>query len=288
MILSCDSSKYFLSFILSGAPNLNRGLNLLLLKYFHNHWYACFSCGTGSAIVEDLIAAGFQVAGLALSDASTYILETLGVEVSRGVADSDGVIHYAFIHDFSILLVLKEGPSCYSNTRHCPWRIQSSFNHHRWDLGSATSDGTRSRVPGEAPRVISEETTVLFSKDVRFAFHLDTRKLWSQLFIHCHYTRTGYIGDGWPAVHHVDTAGWRWRNVSLGSPKYHGIADEIIPFRDIVQVIGKHPNIPVVGKPIEEAVDHFGWIGQFISFDNPISSKQTRQEFPLNISVTGL
>ncbi len=66
----------------------------------------------GSAVVEDLIAAGHQVLGLCRSDEKAAALAAAGAEVWRGSVDdldslkegaarSDGVIHLAFNHDFS-------------------------------------------------------------------------------------------------------------------------------------------------------------------------------------------
>ncbi len=72
----------------------------------------------GSAIAKKLIANGNQIVGLARSDASAKKLAAAGIEVirgslddldsmKRGAAKSDGVIHTAFIHEFSYISLVK-------------------------------------------------------------------------------------------------------------------------------------------------------------------------------------
>src|SRR5579871_3171622 len=77
----------------------------------------------GSATVPELIAAGHQVVGLARSDKSAALVAAAGAEVlrgdlddldslRRGAAASDGVIHTAFMHDFSDFVKAADADRC--------------------------------------------------------------------------------------------------------------------------------------------------------------------------------
>src|ERR1700722_15133368 len=66
----------------------------------------------GTETTKELIAHGHQVTGLARSDENAAALEKLGAKIhrgslqdleslKRGASEADGVIHLAFIHDFT-------------------------------------------------------------------------------------------------------------------------------------------------------------------------------------------
>jgi len=270
----------------------------------------------GLAIVEDLLAAGHQIVGLARSDKSAKLLESLGVEVlrgsledldslKRGATDSDAVIHCAFIHDFSDyassvkkdqLAIQTLGAALEGTNR--PLIVTSGI------MGvSPNRLATEQDQPEQSPRALPEEITLSFSsKGVRSSVirlapsvHDKGDPQLIPIFIALAREKgvSAYVGDGlnrWPAVHRVDTAQLYRLVLEKGAAgaTYHGITEEGVAFRDIAQVIGKQLNIPVVSKPIEEAVDHFGWLGNFASLDSPASSKQTQQELgwhPSQISL---
>ena len=262
----------------------------------------------GSAIVEDLLAAGHQVLGLARSDASAKVFESLGVEVLRGslddldtlkhgAANSDGVIHCAFIHDFSNfassvkkdqLAIQTLGAALEGTNR--PFIISSGI------LGLANNRLATEQDPPNlktSPRGIAEQMAISFSsKGVRSAVIRlppsvhgkgDHAFVPRMIGIAREKGVSAYIGDGlnhWPSVHRVDVARLYRLALEKGTAgaTYHGVADEGIPFRDIAEVVGKHLNVPVVSKSIEEANDHFGFLGLFVQFDGPASSKLTQQE----------
>ena len=70
--------------------------------------------------------------------------------------------------------------------------------------------------------------------------------------------------------------------------RYHGIAEEGVPFREIAGVIGRRLNVPVVSKTPEQAAEHFGWFAHFAALDNPASSQRTREQLGWQAKQPGL
>jgi nucleoside-diphosphate-sugar epimerase len=98
---------------------------------------------------------------------------------------------------------------------------------------------------------------------------------------------SAYVGDGlnrWPAAHHLDTA--HLYRLALekadADARYHAVAEEGVPIREIAEAIGRGLNVPVVSIAPERAAEHFGWLGVFVGWDNPASSAQTRQRLGWN------
>ncbi|MGH9376527.1 MAG: 3-beta hydroxysteroid dehydrogenase, partial [Terriglobia bacterium] len=92
---------------------------------------------------------------------------------------------------------------------------------------------------------------------------------------------SAYLGDGlnrWATAHVLDAA--RLYRLALerreAGARYHAVAEEGVPLRDIAEVIGRRLNVPVVSKSPEEAANHFGWFASFAALDNPASSQRTR------------
>jgi nucleoside-diphosphate-sugar epimerase len=261
----------------------------------------------GSAIVKELIGAGHKVLGLARSDESAASLATAGAEAHRGSLDdldslrsgaaaADGVIHAAFIHDFSKFkenceierrAVEALGSALVGTDR--PLIVTSGTLLAKGGL--ATEDKPATAISN--PRIASEETAAsVAARGVRVSVlrlpptvHGDGDHGFVPLLIGIAREKSAaaYVGDGlnrWPAVHRLDAA-HLYRLVlekGVAGARYHGAAEEGIAFRDIAGVIGKRLNMPVVSKTAEEAAKHFGWFAHFAASDNPTSSELTRQQ----------
>lgn len=264
----------------------------------------------GSAIVQELIRKGHQVLGLARSDASAAAIKAAGAEVQRGSLDdldslrqgaatSDGVIHMAFIHDFSkyeenIAIDRRAIEAIAAELEGTNKPFVATFG----TLGLAPGKlGRESDVPdtkaAAGVRAATEEIMLAAAgKGVRTSIvrlppsvHGEGDKGFVPAVIGIAREKgvSAYIGDGlnrWPTVHRLDAARLFVLALEKGAPGsiFHGVAEEGIPIKDLAEVIGRHLNIPIVAKSGEEAVNHFGWVTFALGIDNPTSSAQTQEQ----------
>ena len=270
----------------------------------------------GSAVVRELIDAGHQVLGLARSDAGAKSLSAAGAEVHRGSLENleslragaaavDGVIHTAFIHDFA-----NYGPAAETDRRAIETLgavLEGSGRALIVTSGTlvvapgcvATEDDTASP---SLPRKSEVAALAMASRGVRASVVRLAPSVHGKgdhgfvprLIALAQEKRvSAYVGDGlnrWPGVHRLDAAHLYRLVLEKGSSagRYHGVADEAMPAREIAEVIGRRLNVPVVSKSREDAAEHFGWIGQFFAIDGPASSAQTRASLGWRPTQPGL
>lgn len=104
---------------------------------------------------------------------------------------------------------------------------------------------------------------------------------------------SAYIGDGstrWPAVHRDDAATLfrlAFENARAGTV-LHGVGDEGVAIRDIAEVIGRKLDVPVVSILPEHAREHFSFLSAFLGVDSPASSVQTQEQMGWHPSQPGL
>jgi nucleoside-diphosphate-sugar epimerase len=264
----------------------------------------------GSAIIEELIAAGHQVLGLARSDAGAKSLIAAGAEVHRGdvedleslrngAAAADAVIHTAFIHDFS-----KFQENCEIDRRAIEALGSALAGTDRLLIvtsgtGMAKSASgllaTENDPPVSSkvnPRGASEEAAAsVAARGVRVAVmrlpqvHDTEKQGFVSYAIRLAREKgvSAYVGDGlnrWPAAHRLDTA--HLYRLALektdANARYHAVAEEGVPVRDIAKSIGRGLKVPVVSIAPEEAQGHFGWLAAFVGWDMLASSAQTREK----------
>jgi len=262
----------------------------------------------GSAVIEELRAAGHTVTGLARSDPAQAALAASGVAVRRGSLEdleslhagaiaADAVIHTAFDHDFSRLAE------------------NGAVEQRAIDaLGSALAGSGRplivtSGVALLAPgRTVTEDdvrdpSAVPFPRNPETAA-IDVAKRGVPVSVirlapSVHGTgethgfvprviafarehgRSAYVGDGanrWPGVHRRDAA--RLYRFALERAAeyavYHAIADEGVAFRTIAELIGRRLGVPTVSLEGDDVGVHFGWFANFARIDASASSAKTR------------
>jgi nucleoside-diphosphate-sugar epimerase len=271
----------------------------------------------GSAVVRELIDGGHQVLGLARSDAGAKRLSSAGAQVHRGdledleslrsgAATCDAVIHTAFVHDWS-----KFAESCELDKRAIETIgavLQGSSRPFIVSSGVGVAQGraaTESDPPLPAspslPRVSEVTAVALMERGVhasvmRLPQIHDTVKqgLVTPLVAVARAKGvSAYVGEGqnrWPAAHVFDVAHLYRLALEKGvaGARYHAVAEEGVPLKDIATAIGRGLNVPVTSISQEQAQEHFGFFGFFVGRDAPVSSAQTREKLGWKPTGPGL
>ncbi|HLY80039.1 MAG TPA: SDR family oxidoreductase [Caulobacteraceae bacterium] len=259
----------------------------------------------GSAIVQDLLGAGHQVLGLARNDASAAALADLGVPVHRGdLTDTDslvagakacdGVIHTAFIHDFSQFvanmetdrrsvlamagalegtgkpMVIASGTLMVSHASPATEDVPPLDPN----AGRAASETIVLTAPGVRGSVVRLTPTVHGEGDHGFVprmIELARAK-----------GAAAYVGEGanrWPAVHRLDAARLFRLGLEKAAPgsRLHAVAEQGIPTRQIAEAIAAGLGVPARSVTPEEAPAYLDFLAGFFAMDNLTSSAITRE-----------
>lgn len=263
----------------------------------------------GSAAVDELLAQGHEVTGLARSDSSADALQRKGVRVlpgdlddldslRRGASGADAVLHLANKHDFANPAASNAAERSAVETigdvlagSDRAFLLASGVAGLSTG-GPATEDDPSPFHGPESPRGGAENFALeLVDRGVRtislrFAPTVHGAGDHGFIAVIAGVARdkgfSGYPGDGtnrWAAVHRSDAA----RLIALGldrapaGSRLHAVAEEGIASREIAEAIGRTLRLPVRSVDPDDLGDHFGWIGGFFAMELTATSTRTRE-----------
>ena len=260
----------------------------------------------GSAIVEELLRAGYQVLGLVRSEAGETALRKIGAQahfgrledldrLHAGAAAVDAVIHTAFNHDFSKFAanaaddrraIEAMGAALEGTDR--PLLVTSGLALLVKDRVAVEDDRAQ---PSSAayPRASEEAAAALAARGVRAGIvrlspsvHGPGDHGFVPILIDIARQKgvSAYIGDGanrWPAVHRLDAARLYRLALEKGVEHgpYHAVGEEGVMFKEIAEAIAAELDVPSVSLPREDAGQHFGWFASFAEMNMSASSLKT-------------
>jgi nucleoside-diphosphate-sugar epimerase len=213
----------------------------------------------------------------------------------RGAGLADGVIHTAFIHDFS-----RFQESCEIDRRAIetlgdvlagsdrPFVVTSATGVLP---GRLATEDQEAPADSRFPRVSEQTALRLVAHGVRVSVvrlpqvhDRDKQGLVSYAIAMARDKGvSAYVGDGlnrWSAVHRLDAAPLYRLALEHGTAgaRYHAVAEAGVPVRAIAEAIGRGLKLPVVSLSPEAAAGHFGWMAFFAGMDAPASSAWTQQQ----------
>jgi nucleoside-diphosphate-sugar epimerase len=263
----------------------------------------------GSATVDELLAAGHQVVGLARSATSAAALAAKGVQVRRGDLDdldgiragaesAEAVIHLANKHDFADPAATNAAERAAVETivdalagSGRPFLIASGIAGVAQGKPATEADPSPFHGP-DSPRGGTENLALesagrgVHPVSLRFSPTVHGTGDHGFIAVLAAIARekgvSGYPGDGnnrWAAVHVADAARMVVRGLEKApaGTRLHAVAEEGLPTRVIAEAIGRAFGLPVASIPAEDVPAHFGWIGGFFAMDLAATSGVTRE-----------
>lgn len=251
----------------------------------------------GAAVVQELVAAGHPVTGLARSEEKAAALAAHGARAVGGTlddldvlrtaaSDADAVVHIAFDHDFSRFaesceqdrrVIAALGAELAGSSR--PLLVTS-------DLLGLPRGASEIDAPSRGVQRKSElAARALAEQGVRAAIirlppcvHGVGDEGFVPMLIEIAREKgaAAFVGEGsnaWSAVHREDAARVYRLALEHGArePVYHAVAEDV-PFRTIAEAIGNRLGLPVESRPRED----FGWLAQYAEADMAVTSARTR------------
>lgn len=276
----------------------------------------------GSATVQELIKNGHQVLALARSDASVDAVTKAGAKVHRGdlkdteslksgARATDGVIHLAFIHDFSDFAgacavdraAIEAMGEVLAGTGKPLVIASGTLGLPKGALMTEDADPERD-TPPFSDRAFSADLVYALSKEkgvrgsvIRLAPTVHGAGDWGFVpSLADAYRQKGsviYVGDGssrWPAVHREDAAVLLRLALERGTAgaTYHAVAEQGVRLKDLMELLGRKLQLPLRSESVHEAAAALGFLGHTIALDNPVSSEKTQKELGWHPTRPGL
>lgn len=275
----------------------------------------------GSAVVKELLSNGHQVIGLARSEESAKSIRDAGAEVlmgdldslatlQKGAREADGVIHTAFIHDFS---------DYQSNAIKDQKAIEAMGEVLKGTdkpivvtggtLGLPFIDGKiteESKAPADSIRFSEKAFVDLSESGIKASIVRLSPSVYGNSksgfkggfgVILAELAKTkglaAYIGEGnnvWPAVHRADAAKLFRLALEKGEvgARYNAVNnDKPLSMKEFAELIGDKLDIPVKSFSPEDAAEYFTWMTFFVGADCPATSIKTQEKLGWKPSENG-
>ncbi len=270
----------------------------------------------GAAIVKELINAGHEVTGLARSETSAKTIRETGAEVlmggledieilKQGAVQADGIIHTAFIHDFTQYAKASETDKAAINAMgeaisgtNKPLIVTAGI----LGLPKTGEYITEESIAINSPRSSEGAALALAKQGINASIirlppsvHDKGDKGFVPFIIYQAQKNgvSAYPNMGlnhWPAVHRLDAA--RLFRLALEKAEkgalYNAIGETGIEVKAIAELIGKKLNLPVTSVEGEALVNHFEWMSRFIGFNSPATGFKTQEALGWKPSHAGL